>query len=246
MRILYLNRLGTSGTLSATNEDANYPIEEVLDNTLTTLFKSTTTTAVITQAFAADFEISALAWGNTNATQIDIVMKNSGASTVFSQTLTGSEIKYSGSFPGNIFYPSSAVADVRTIILTCTGPDPLQFGGLYAGQYLQAPYFDVGPTLGSVSSASVQKSRYGVAYSVPGVSVDTFSADFSAVLIDDYDNINAFFRATQTDTPIWLDRWEDSTLFPPMFALVTNNIEWTKSREGIMFDNLTLDFEEIK
>ena len=83
-------------------------------------------------------------------------------------------------------------------------------------------------------------------FNVPGVVLEGFGCVFNAGSITNYNDMNAFFALVQTYQPYYVDRWEDSVLFPVLFAQNTSDVSWTKGPEGIIFDSFRLDMEECK
>jgi hypothetical protein len=140
----------------------------------------------------------------------------------------------------------TAVSDIVEIEYDITSVDTLYIGGLAAGQYLQMPLFDVNPKIKFEGTDKSQKSVGGVLFSVPGVTLETFSCTINAGLITDYNAINAFEKAMGSSRPFFVDRWESSSSFPVLFAQKTSSVSWTKGPEGLIFDSFRLDLEECK
>jgi hypothetical protein len=91
MRILYNNLLETS-TMVATNEDANYPVENVHDTTLLTEFRADTNSSTITATLASASTVSCLAFGNHNIDTLQVTLTDSGAGTTV-KNYTASDLK---------------------------------------------------------------------------------------------------------------------------------------------------------
>ena len=242
MRTLY-NNLLEDATLSATNEDANYPIENVYDTTMRSLFKADTNSSVITATLSEASTVSCFAFGAHNIDTLTITLTDSSmATTVY--TYTASDLKFSSAIPRKMVY-ETAVTDVTEIEYDITSVTTLYIGALSAGGYDQWPYFSKAPKLGNKSSGSRYKSKGGVSYSNPGVNLKTFSCTFNANDIDDIGLQETYFDTVQTYVPHWVDRWEDSTDFPVLFAQLTNNPSHVKGN-GLIFDSYRLDLEECK
>ena len=243
MRILYDNLL-EAASLSATNEDANYPVERVYNTTLRSQFRAGTNSTVITATLAAASTVSTFAFGAHNIDTLEIKVTDSGASTT-TYNYTNSDLIFSAEQPQAIKYVTP-VADVEEIEYTITSTLELYIGGLSAGQYLQMPYFSINPKIGYKSSGSAQKSRGGVTFNVPGTVVETFSCNFDSNLIANKNAQEAWFKAVQVYVPHWVDRWEESTEFAALFAQNTKDVSFTKGADGIIFDAFRLDLEECK
>ena len=126
MRVLYDNLL-ESATLSATNQDANYPIANVVDTTLLTNFKATATGSVITCTLASASTISCFAFGNHNINTLSIKLTDSVAATT-TYNYTASELKFSDSVTREMIY-ETAVTDVVEIEYTIVSLSTLFNGG---------------------------------------------------------------------------------------------------------------------
>lgn len=243
MRILYNNLLRSSSN-TATNQDANYPITNLDDDTLQTEFRATTNSSVISCELAEESTVSSFAFGNHNIDTLQITLTKADLSTVVT-TYTSADLVYSSTDSVKIVY-ETAVATVTDIEFSITSVETLYIGGLSAGQYLQMPYFDVGPSVEKDTTASVSESRGGVMFPVPGTVQEVFSCNFGGVLITDFNAINAFTLLAKVDTSIYIDRWEDSILFPYLFCRLTKMPAWKKGSGGIVFNSLTLEFRECK
>ena len=245
MRILYDNLL-ESATLAATNEDANYPVENIHNNSLKIRFQADTNSTVITATLASASTVSTFAFGNHNISTVAVQLTDSVAATT-TYNYTASDLQFSSDNKKAIIY-ETAVSDIVEIEYTITSAVATYVGGLYAGQYLQMPEFAINPKIGKKSTGSTQKSRGGVAFDVPGVTLETFSCTFDNGSITDLNAQQAWFAAVQTYKPTWYDRWEsdDPQIFPPLFAQNTNDVSWIKGQEGLIFDSFRLDLEECK
>ena len=243
MRVLY-NNLLESASLSATNEDANYPVENIYGNSLLPLFKADTNSSVITCTLAEASTVSCFAFGNHNIDTLSIKLTDSLAATT-TYNYTASNLKFSNAVTQAMIY-ETAVDDVEEIEYTITSVDTLYIGGLSAGSALQFPYFNINPKNGFVSTGEPQKSKNGVTFDNEGVVLETFGCTINNVDITDYDLINAFFLAVQTYKPHFIDRWEESTDFPVLFAQQTRDFDWTKGKEGVILDSLRLEWEVCK
>jgi len=243
MRILYNNLLETA-SISVTNEDANYPVENVYDATLRSQFRAGTNSTVITATLAAASTVSTFAFGGHNIATVAVKLTDSGAATT-TYNYTNADLIFDFERPQAIKY-ETAVNDVVEIEYTITSTLETYIGGLSAGQYLQMPFFSINPKIGYQSSGSAQKSRGGVTFNVPGTVLETFSCNFDSNLIANKNAQEAFFKVVQVYKPFWVDRWEESTEFPVLFAQNTKDVSFTKGADGIIFDSFRLELEECK
>ena len=243
MRILYDNLL-EAASLSATNEDANYPVENVHDTTLLTEFRADTNSSTITATLAEASTVSCLAFGNHNIDTLQVTLTDSVAGTTV-ENYTAADLKFSDAITQKMIY-FDAVADIVEIEYVISTVSTTFIGGLSAGTCLQMQLFDVNPKFSLGDTSKGEKSRGGVLFGAPGVVLDGFSATFNAGTITNYNEQRAFRAVVQTYKPYFVDRYEESTAFPTLFANNTSSVSWIKGPEGIIFDSFRLDLEECK
>jgi len=243
MRILADNLL-KDATITATNEDANYPVADVHDSSLLTRFQSTASTSVITCTLSEASTVSTFAFGNHNISTLAIKLTDSTLATT-THNYVAADLQFSTSITQMITY-ETAVTDIVEIEYTITAISTIYIGGLSAGQYIAPPDFDIGSKIGFISTGSRQKSRGGVSFNVPGVVLETFGCTINAGVIADFNTMNAFYALVQNYQPYYVDRWEESTEFPVLFMQNTSDVSWTKGPEGIIFDSFRLEMEECK
>ena len=242
MRTLYENLL-SSATLSATNEDANYPIENVYDTTMRSLFKADTNSTVITVTLSEASTVDCFAFGNHNILTASVKLTDSASATT-TYNYTAADLRFSTSDMRAMVY-ETAVDDVEEIEYTITSTLETYIGSLWAGEYLQWPYFSIAPKLGNKSSGSRYKSRGGVTYNNPGINLKTFSCTFDANSLADTNAQELYFDTVQTYVPHWVDRWEGSSDYPAFFSQLTKAPSHIKG-EGLIYDSYRLDLEECR
>lgn len=242
MRILFRNLL-KEASLIATNENANYPVSNVSNNSLKSKFKATANNTVITATLAEASVISTFAFGGHNINSLQITLTKSDLSTVV-YSYTAAELKFSDAITRKMIY-EDAVSDVVEIEYSVISLTDVEIGGISAGQYIQMPGINLGSTTQFLSSASSQDSRDWITFGVPGETAEVFTIGIDGALLTDYNLINAFFDAVQTITPYFVDRWEESPEFPVMFGRNTRSVSWKKA-DGIIFDSFTMVIRECK
>ena len=96
-------------------------------------------------------------------------------------------------------------------------------------------------------TGSGNKTDGGILAGKSGVSLERFRVNFSDVELEDQESMNALLAFSQVNTPMWVDRWEESTEFVVLFCNLTKpEIPYTKVNGIIVFSQIILEFEECK
>lgn len=235
MRVLYDNLIEDYSSLTATNENASYPVGNVVNKSLHKKFQATTTTSTVTVEWAADQTVDCLAFAYHNITELTYTVKNSGGGTLETDTLTGG----SDIFDGDIIYLTSSYSTVRSIEFAFTGSDPFYIGYIGAGIYLQMPGF----------SASVRHSRSQIDQRFKSFSgrlfgdnigrLKGFSVTFASSNQSELDNVLTFYDAVSTVDPFIMDLYEatrNTSFYYPFYAGINEFSDITKNgNEGVLY-----------
>jgi len=127
MRFLFTNEI-LNGVLSATNENTNYPVENIQDRFLEKRFQDDGGSSVITIEYTSDISANCLFYAFHDLTVLSAVYKDSTGATL--ATVAPSTIEDVG-----IEY-FTKLTTIRTIEITITGN---YIGGLGTGVYYQMP-----------------------------------------------------------------------------------------------------------
>lgn len=149
MRILYNNEL-ENATISATNEDSSYPVENITHRFLEKIFKPTGP-SVVTIEFNMDTALSCIAVGFQNAATGTYTLKDSVGSTV----LTGS---LALTYETDMTYFTETTC--RSLELSFTGTD-YYIGGVSAGVPIEIDYWNVNPRQDKPNLDSITRLRGG-------------------------------------------------------------------------------------
>lgn len=246
MRILYIDALKSANTLTADDVAPNYPVSNLTNNTPLLEFRSTTNQANITATFTQDFDVSAFAVANHNLATLRVVLKNIGDTVLFDQTYTNAELIFNTIISRRIVYLDTLYAGVRKIELEAVGSGTLRIGHLWFGDYIGMPPFDSQSTIAREYTGRAESNRWGINFPQAGVTIETFECNFNGLTVSDYDKVNQLFALAGQSNPVWVDRWEDSAEFVDLFGIITADITYTKNEYGVLFDELSLAFREIR
>ena len=251
MRIPYDNLLKQASTVVATAQNPNYVASNLYDNTLQSLFKTTVISSLVVAEWASDIEISSFAVGNHNISSIVITFKDSGGGTIGSESYVNADLIHTntlGEIKAQAVKYFTKVTGIRSVSMSITGTaSPISIGNISLGTYLEFPYFNIGSQMPNKVTGNNSKTEGGILAGKTGVALEIFKVSFSDIELGDKESIDAFFLFVQTNTAMWLDRWELSTEFPVMFCnLIKSEIPYTKVNGRIVFSQMELEFEECK
>jgi hypothetical protein len=137
MKILYDNK-AINASLSATNPDDSFPIQNIVDRFLEKRFQSITTSTVITILFSMDTDISCISLGYHNLSAATYELKNSAGASL----LTGSLVI---AYDTDMTYFTETTC--RSVELTLTSLTTLYIGGVGVGTTLDIDYINTNPRI---------------------------------------------------------------------------------------------------
>lgn len=232
MKILFDNRVKES-TLSATNQNDNYPAENVIHQFLQKKFKSLTYSSVVTISFDDEENINSLFYGYSNMSACSAALYNS--SNVLLDTVSV-DCTYE---TGSVFFDT--VESVRKIVLTVTCPvtSDLYIGGIAAGLSVDFPKPTASFEKTLTDNSSKETSTHGqVAYSRIKPLVG-YALEYSAVERETFhqDVIDNFTKSGIGH--IWVDITEENhSLYQPLYC--TSNAVESPSRDYIVSFSINL------
>ena len=232
MRIQWDNILERADTLSATNEDPNYPVTRLIENTNRTLFRSTGASSVITATFPSDESVSCIAVGNHNVDSLTLTLKDSVGATIGSPYVYDATDFVFVDGAGKTFNTEiqyfevgdalERVDGVREIEIDVTGfAIPLFIGGISLGPCLQMPNIAVRPDVPVRHTGGGTKTPAGVLFDNPGILLEQFKATLAVVTIPDADSVSDTYSALGVGKVMYLDRWEGVDEFRAYLANFT-------------------------
>lgn len=199
MRIAWDNRI-KEATLTATNENLNYPIENIIHNYLTKKFKGTRTESTITITFTDVEDINFIAIGYKNLIDAEAEFFDIDNISLGTQVLNCDiDINY--------FTKISAVKKINLAVTT--DQDYVEIGNISAGEYLQLenPFVTI-PITPSLST-KFSKSDGGQLTGRKLKSLLSYEFKFPPIIeISDIEDIKKMLDSVQTVENIWIDIWE--------------------------------------
>lgn len=250
MKILYKNLLDY-GTVTATNENPNYPVSNLTytllrSRTLLALFKATGNSSTITCVLDDTQTVDAIGVGNHNLSQIVVTLKNSGGGTIGTETLTTAGGDLSTSYSTTkLTELSTSYSSVKTIELALTTTSTYaEIGGLYVGEVLNMDNATFAPSIGSTITSTADITDRGVVSGKPGVILASQSWPMSGITKAKLDDCIDMFEYCQTNRPMFINVYPDDDS-RQWFGRITNNSISATVIEGGAYD-LQIDFEEVR
>jgi hypothetical protein len=230
MRISYDNLLKTS-TISATNENANYPIENVYHRWQRKTFKATTT-SVITAVLDDVASISSVILDYHNLTSCSVAFYDYADVLIDTWTM---DMSY------NTSAKYGTVADVAKVVFACESIVDIEIGTIFVGDSLYFPIQanqDIPLKSSDVLSVSSDRQTSGRKGSVTRAGTITIPLLTST----ERKSIEGVFYDMGLIEPFFIDLWDNShTDFEPVYGTFTSEISVTHLEEG---DTISFSFEE--
>lgn len=230
MILAYDNLLKTA-TLSATSEDANYPLENLYHTWKRKIFKSVTDvlTTTITADFDGDETVDSFFINYHNCTAIEVRLYDVSDTLLDTWTVTNDR-------------EHTTVSSVRSVQIELTAPVTIYAGSIFVGSSLQyEKQADQDLPLNSTdvqtfSSDYQVAGREGSVIRSGSITIPMLSATERAELEDAYYECGLV-------TPFFLDLWESSpTSFDILYGVFTSSLSVTHRYDG---DDISFDFTEV-
>lgn len=245
MRIIYDNYLQDS-TLSATNENLNKPVTNLIHNYLELEFKATANNSVITITFDSPQAIDAFCYGYHNLSAMTLTFYDSGLNNLgnLSVTLESNE---------DVVYleeeSSIDFSDIKKIEVTITTAETYVYlGSIFVSQFYQMPNFRMGLTGVKKINDSITKSPGGQVSGNKMTDLNQWSIIFSYITNIQKNTILSYIKIVKLSTGHYIDLYEAAhDYFLPFYGHVINNeIELSKRRISDWEWDLSIDYEEAR
>jgi hypothetical protein len=231
MRISYDNLLKTS-TLTASYENANYPVENIYHRWQRKTFKATDVST----------HISAILDDVTTITSIGIDYHNLVTCRVILYDYADAVIEdIANIIEGNCSFIYGTWVDVARVAFICTSITTVEIGTIFIGQSLYFPIQanqDIPLRSSDVLSVSSDRQTSGRKGSVTRAGTITVPLLTST----QRKSIEEVFYEMGLIEPFFIDLWDDShSDFEPIYGTFTSEISVTHLEEG---DTISFSFEE--
>lgn len=227
MRVLTRNLLEEADSLTMTNPNADYPIEQIYSNMLEERLQASDITTTITAIYTNDQIVDAVYFGYHNVSSFVVTLKDSGDSIIESieQTYPSQRSK---------IYFSVQRTNVRKIeiILTNAATDVF-VGGVTIGAYTQL--YNIGKPINIryKSTSAFEQTDGGQILHRTGRRFANFDILMNKVTEEQHDNFMTAYDYVLTGKTFWLDRHEDLITRLPIFGIFDTEIATSEHNEFI-------------
>lgn len=209
MILLANNRL-RAGTITADNNNLNYPVTNIIHRYFTKVYRSNSTTDTITIEFNESETVNCIAIGYQNLDSITAKLYDVTSTLLSTKTLT----------PSDIMTCFTAITDVKTITLEIsTTATYCEIGSIFIGQSVTTPNIDLAykkiigdkteytKTDGGQVNGRKKAKLKGYQFTIPYATIEQLEA-FEDIIED-----------LQKVDPFWLDLYSEShSTIPPLFC----------------------------
>jgi hypothetical protein len=225
MRMLWDNLI-KEATLSATNEDANYPISNIYHEFIEKVFYSSTPSSVITITLDTVSDIDCVAFGHHNCNSVSFVFKNSGGSQI------GSTLTYT--VPNQRIMEYVDYDDVATIEVTIQSTSTVFIGNISVGEYYDFPEIAMDIEINITDTSQNEISMGGQVSANIGTALDQINIGIPECEGSFINDLRTIKKGIGISPGIWLDVYEDSDEYDFLYCY------WKDSM--LRFQRLRLDY----
>jgi len=239
MIVSYDNRL-KEATLSATNEDINRPITNVIHNFLELAFFSETTSSEITIVFDETESLDHIAFDYHNLDSMVIEFYDIFDNLLHTETITVIE--------DCNFHIWNTIDNVKTVVITAeTYASEMYIGGISMGEYFEFPYFTQSIKGEIKLGSTLSISAGGQASGNSKKNLESYSLNFS-YLDNNVVNDIKYYLDFINKIPHFVNFYEDANdYFKPFYGVITTGkIPKPKRRLSTWNWDFSLTYQEVR
>ena len=234
MRILARNVIEENSSISMTNSDTSYPVENVYSNMLEHIAQASGASTVVTIAFSEDKIVDSIFFGYHNASSVTFVFKNSGGSTLDTVVFTNPQV--------NAKEYIDELSTVRSIEITLTTSESVvYFGNLSCGVYTEIYNVRLPITVEHMDSSLFSQTSGGQFLTRPGFVLQSFTIECHKITDEQVLEFQSAWNYVHKGKTFWMDRTEDTE--QQIFGAFTSNYTTTRIDE---LTELIVSFKEAK
>lgn len=227
MNVLFENILENYSSLMATNVSLNHPVENIVHPFLRQRFQSSGVSSVITFEFSEDKQADCFFYGFYNATNINVIYKDSGGGVLktLNISLSESNLQVSQEY-------FNKIEGIRSLEITITGPDGVFVGGVGSGLLYSMPNIISTYNRSNIDGSIVLESTGGQNLQNYNKPKRSYSFNFGGLKKSIADSIENEYRNTGKGRALFMDI--TNTGDPSIYAKITNALGFSvgKVRES--------------
>lgn len=233
MRISYDNLLKTATSLTATYENANYPVTNLYHNWKKKIFEATETSTTISATFDEDSTITSICIANHNLSTCTAKFYNS------SSTLLDT---WNFDCTSQVDAQYGSVSSVSYVTFSCTSSYDVEIGTLFVGDSVYAS-IEAEQGLPLSSSDAVSESSDGQVSGRKGsVTRGEVKITIPLLTASERKEIESAFYTCGLITPFFLDLWDSShAYFEPIYCRFTG----MTPNHGKTYDSVKMTIKEV-
>ncbi len=233
MRILYSNALAIATDISSPNEDPDAPVERIVQKWKRNVYRATVDNDVITAEWDSPQTVDAfaLAYHNLDSCQVRLYDLADNLLATWNITISGHTIEQ---------YEDS-VSLVRKAEIEITSPVPIYAGIIFIGSSVYALKEASTP----IPYMSSDTPTFSLDYQVsgrPGSRVRGATVTIPGLTADEREEIDAVYQEMGDMEPFFLDLWDLSNSFEPVYGVITGGFDVVHDETG---DMISFDFQEV-
>lgn len=250
MRILACNKLQNYSVISATNEDANYPIENIFHYYLGKIFKTTADTTIIDVDFTANqimdcFFLAYTNLGVGSTVQVQFYTAAGGGGALL---LTLALVTTSYYVLKSFFTQLTTVKSVIITITNATAATAFYFGTVWTGLSTLLPDVESRNKAGFTGALKGTKSTNGQISGQSHALLDTVGFTFriieTQVMLD---AIKTYYETVNASVPHFIAPYENIDRFSLYCNIINTNLDYINQNDtNYKYKNLEITYEEAK
>jgi hypothetical protein len=234
MRILTDNIIANNTSISMTNRDPDYDIDNLYSNMLEEIVQSTGSTSTITVNYDSDQTVDSIFFGYHNLNSLVVNFRDVGDSLIDTYTFN---------FPEQMVrqYISTALTGIRKIEIIITAGTIVFLGNFSCGSYTQLYKVQTPINIDYNITGKFEQTHGGQFLNRLGRRLGNMDINLRKNTDEQHDAFFDAFDEVMLGKTFWLDRNEDLSTRQPMFGAFTQQPSTSENNE---FIDITTSFSE--
>lgn len=236
MRIMTNNIIQQNSAISMTNQDTNYPIENLYSNMLEEILQASDNTTTITVTLDEDFVVNSIFFGYHNVTSMTVVLKTAADATI-------DTIVFSSPEQFTALYVTERTNVAKLVITLTTTAIYVFMGNLSIGDYIQLHNVVVPFTVEHRDTSIFSQTDGGQVLFKTGITLQSFNVDCDKLSDETLLEFKEAYAFVHKGKCFWLDRYEDILTDEPVYGMFDASYHTTRKHT---LTDLSFSFTEAK